>query len=258
MGRGRSYPAIGLREAVQRARALYDQEGTAMTVPEVAVSAWGYKSLNGTSLRVLSALRQYGLLTGSGEQIRLSDRALDIIMEPDESQDRRQAILAAAKEPVIFADIQESFEWNLPSDGSIVSHLVRKHNFVRGAANKIVAALRETEELAREVDGSYSDQEDLEDTGNQASEITSDPTQRSQLIPPSGMFTMPIPLPGGGEATLTTPRQMTPQAFQLIVDALKSGLKLYRGALVEGNGQPDEPDEKEMAKGWPENDNKGA
>jgi hypothetical protein len=134
---------MSLPEAISRARKLYDQDGRAQTSPEVAVGAWGYSSLNGASLRVLSALRQYGLLESAEEYVRLSDRALAILLEPEGSPDKNLAIREAAETPGIFAALLTEYGETLPSDGAIVAHLVRRQGFNEMAAQKVVAAFRE-------------------------------------------------------------------------------------------------------------------
>jgi hypothetical protein len=148
--RGPSYPAFGLPEAIERARKLYEQDGRAQTSPEVAVGAWGYGSLNGASLRVLSALKQYGLLETANDYVKLSDRALAIIVEPEGSPDRAEAIQAAAMAPAIFTSLLAEYQENVPSDGALVAHLVRKQGFSDDAAQKVVAAFRQTVELAKQ------------------------------------------------------------------------------------------------------------
>ena len=235
MARGKSYPVIGLKEALRRAQELYDQEGKAMTTPEVAVTAWDYTSLNGTSLRVLSALRQYGLLADSGDQTKLSDRALAIVSEPDGSAERAEAILAAAIEPTIFREMIDQYVDGLPSDATIKSYLIRKQGLQIGPSNKAVRAFRETNELVQEVQSGYSAPiEPSPSVSEQKGTITSLP-KSGMTTPPSlsGTFTMPIPLPGGDQATLTTPRQMTSEAFRFMVDTLKPALQVYKNALVK-------------------------
>lgn len=154
MPRGRSYPAIGLPEAIERADELFEQDDRALTTPEAAVGAWGYTSLNGASLRVLSALRQYGLLADVGDKIKLSDRALKIILEPEDSRERAEAIAEAAREPAIFQEILEANPDGLPSDAALKSVLVRDDSFgfKSGPADKLISALRDSLALA-ETDG---------------------------------------------------------------------------------------------------------
>ncbi len=144
--RGPNYPAFGLGEAILKAQKLYEQDGTARTAPDVAIQAWGYTTLNGTSLRVIAALRQYGLLESAEDAIKLSDRALAIILA---SPDKAKAIHEAANAPAVFGLIKQEFSDGLPSDAAIVSTLVRKYGFQASAAGRCVASFRETIELEK-------------------------------------------------------------------------------------------------------------
>src|SRR5690242_120068 len=104
--RSRNYPGIGLRESIAKARDLYDSNGKAAVAKDVAVKSWGYKGLNGASLRILGALNQYGLLDiPESRTVRLSPRALAILLEPEDSQERANAILEAARTPPVFQEV---------------------------------------------------------------------------------------------------------------------------------------------------------
>ena len=230
MPRGRSYPAIGLSEAIERARDLYAQDDRALTSPGAAVGAWGYSSLNGASLRVLSALRQYGLLAGVGDQIKLSDRALAILLEPEDSQERADAIAEAAKAPAIFREILEAHDPDgLPGDVGLRSFLIRNDafGFKQEASDKLIASLRETLALANDTKRSYSTPSNRAlDADSDADNDQSD-THREQ--PPKHRPRAPmqqvsgsepkvqeltIPLRGGGMAVLSIPVPMTRQNYK--------------------------------------------
>ncbi len=145
--RSRNYPSMSLGAAIERARELYRKEGRARIDATSAVAAWGYKSQNGASLRVLSALRQFGLLEGGNEEIRLSETGLTLILEPEGSQDYADALSRAFGQPAIFAEIVEEFGQDVPSDGALISYLVRKKNLGEPAAKMLVAAFRESLEI---------------------------------------------------------------------------------------------------------------
>jgi hypothetical protein len=147
--RSRNYPALPLGDAIERARELYKQEGKARAPATVIVSAWGYNSLNGASLRQLSAVRQYGLLEGTNEGSRLSDRALALILEPEDSPSYAQALTEALSTPALFQDIMEEYGNDLPSDPALISYLVRKQNFNESAARTLIQSFRDSVDLVR-------------------------------------------------------------------------------------------------------------
>ncbi len=147
--RSRNYPGLGLREAIAKARQLYDRDGKAAVAKEAAVKAWDYKGLNGASLRVLGALNQYGLLDiPESRTVKLSARALAILLEPEDSAERAQAISEAAHSPPVFEEILEHYPDGLPGDEGLKSYLIRTLNFRDVAANDLIASLRDTLALA--------------------------------------------------------------------------------------------------------------
>lgn len=161
--RSRNYPALSLGEAIQRARILYEKEGRAKVDAGSAVKAWGYGSLNGASLRVLSALRQYGLIDGSNEEIRLSERGLTLLLEPNTSPEHGAALEAALTSPSLFQDVLAEYPEGLPSDAALVSYLVRKQGLGEAAAKSVVESLRESIQLVGERNALSGDRGDIND-----------------------------------------------------------------------------------------------
>ncbi|MFL5561289.1 MAG: hypothetical protein ACJ79K_07445 [Gemmatimonadaceae bacterium] len=152
MGRSRSknYPAMGLGEAIERARLLYKQEGRAPAPADVMVRAWGYNTLNGASIRTLSALRQYGLVEGNNESSRLTPRALALLLEDENHPDYADALFQAFESPALFQDILTDYDkFELPSDGALNSYLVRKQEFTESAAKTLTQAFRDSVDLVR-------------------------------------------------------------------------------------------------------------
>src|ERR1700724_1000514 len=107
MGRARSpsYPAIGLRDAVEKIRLVYAKDYQNKIPRDIVAKHMGYQSLNGKSLGVLAAVSKYGLLEGRGDENRVSDLALQIIAHEPGSPERSQAIVEAAGRPELFAEL---------------------------------------------------------------------------------------------------------------------------------------------------------
>jgi hypothetical protein len=152
---------MSLGEAIERASALYKREGRAKVDATSAVAAWGYSSLNGASLRVLSALRQYGLLEGSNEDIRLSEHALTLLLEPQTSVDYATALRAAVTAPTLYQAILAEYPDGLPSDAAMVSYLVRKQGLGEAAAKSVLDSFRQSIELVESRGASYIVTEDV-------------------------------------------------------------------------------------------------
>src|SRR5688572_24096512 len=138
--RSRNYPAFSLVEALDKAKRLYAEEKRAAVPNDIAVKAWGYGGLNGASLRTLGAMKQYSLLDSpAARTVRLSPTALTILLEPEDSQERVSALREAAFSPPMFGEIRQQYPDDLPSDGALVSWLVRSHDFNEDAARGLIA-----------------------------------------------------------------------------------------------------------------------
>jgi len=242
---------MGLPEAIDRARALYAQDGTARTQQDVAVRAWGYGSLNGTSLRVIAALKHYGLLESADDGVKLTDRATAILLEEAGSEEWRQAVNEAATAPVMFRTITTEFGGNLPSDGAIVSYLVRKQGFVESAAQNLVDSLRKTIEFAKQstpgAPASSPDQPAPRPRGAQQRPASDgeDVRQKFDGAGPNlgGRMEFTWPLSENAVATLTVSRELDPDDVELLSDyfavarrALEKAARVRRGR--EGTGAP--------------------
>jgi len=146
-GRSVNYPVMTLEAAIERARRLWADIGRNAVAVPAAGAAWGYAE-NSSGLRsTVSALRQYGLLDTSGEgdrrQVRLTDRALDILLEPTGSSRHRDALQAAVLGPKIYRAVFDRFQPGLPpQDHAIVSFLLRDKAFNRKAVAGFISALR--------------------------------------------------------------------------------------------------------------------
>jgi hypothetical protein len=147
---------MSLGEAINRLGILYKQEGRAKFDAASAVSAWGYSSLNGASLRVLSALKQFGLLDGNNDELRISGRGLTILLEPAESPEYTQALEEALQAPALFQQMLAEYGEDLPSDGAIISYLVRKQEFAEQSAKTLINSFRESVDLVRSKNASYT------------------------------------------------------------------------------------------------------
>lgn len=148
-GRSPNYPGIDLRQAIERARVLYEQERKNETPASMVLRHWGYMPKSGGGLVVLAALKKFGLLIdqGEGEQrtVKLTPEALDIIEDPREnSPDRDQLIRAAALLPPIHKELWEKYEGEFPSDTTFKWQLMKEKAFTDGGAEEFISQFKRT------------------------------------------------------------------------------------------------------------------
>lgn len=139
------YPSIPLSKAIDRAREFYRQEAKHAAKPEIAVTHWGYSSKSSGGRLTLAALRSFGLLENAGGGVKLSDRALHILLdEREDSPDRVAFIQQAALAPTIHRKLWDKFKADLPSQASLRHSLLMEFEFAPGAVDDFIREYRDT------------------------------------------------------------------------------------------------------------------
>lgn len=154
--RSPEYPAISLKEAIDRVKMIYDKDYQNRLPKQVIAEHMGYKSLSGASLPVLSALTKYGLLEGRGDETRVSDLAVALIAHPPGTPERMDALKQASVLPELFAELDGRFTDGKGSDQAIRSYLLTR-KFIPGAADAAIRAYRDTKQLVEAESAGYDD-----------------------------------------------------------------------------------------------------
>lgn len=160
MARARSpeYPAVSLKEAIDRVKMVYDKDYQNPLPKAVIAAHMGYKSLSGASLPMISALTKYGLLEGRGADTRVSDLAVALIAHTPGSPERMAALKAASSMPELFAELDAKFQNGKASDQAIRSYLLTS-KFIPGAADAAIRAYRDTKALVAAESAEYLEPE---------------------------------------------------------------------------------------------------
>ena len=153
-------PSITLAEAIQKARKVYDQEHTHPADRKVIAEDLGYSGISGPSATLIGALRQYGLLEGSGEALRISPDAVTVFELPQESQEYREAIQRMAFAPALFEELRTQFGENPPGEANL-RHLLIKKGFLPKTADDVIKAYRENLSLAGGMGMEYNEPKEL-------------------------------------------------------------------------------------------------
>lgn len=141
--RSPSFPAIDLREAVERARALYEAERRNAARPEIVVAHWGYSPKSSGGLQAIAALRAYGLVEGEGV-VRLADQGVHLALDDPGAPQWTAMAREAALAPPVHARLWERYGADLPSDKNLRSFLVLELGFNEGAVDLCLRNYRET------------------------------------------------------------------------------------------------------------------
>ena len=145
--RSPQYPAIGLKEAIEKITMVYRRQifRTRYRV-QSSRSISGYSGLSGKSLSVLSAMGKFGLLEGRGDGNRASDLAVAIIAHPTGTPERTVAIKEASGKPELFAELDAKFNSGRASDQAIRSYLLTQ-KFIPSAATRPYAPIEKQNNL---------------------------------------------------------------------------------------------------------------
>lgn len=239
--RSPNYPNVGLNGALALARVIFDKDHQNKVAREVVAAHLGHDGLTGPALGKIGALRAYGLLDGSGNELRISDDAMSAMLDPPESQERKEALKRLAFRPVLFRNIRAAFPSN-PSDESLNAWL-RKQGFTDSASWIAAKSYRETIELAGSETPSYDSTETAATT----------PGKPQSYNPLMAATTLQRQVTGimEGERELTTGMLSKTAGFRLIVNGaigvkeierLIAKLELDKEILAEADADADKTD----------------
>ena len=148
--RSPNYPQISLRKAVEYARKIYQSAHTHKAPASTVAATLGYTGLNGASLGVLSALKKYGLLEAVGDDVRISQEGLSILVDPPGSVVRAQAIMKAAFRPALFAELRKEYGDTPPKSDDFLRAFLLKRGFVLSIVDVPIRTYRDTMVLVEE------------------------------------------------------------------------------------------------------------
>jgi len=143
---------------------LYKQEGKTQVPSAVAVKALGFSSLNGASKVRLAAMRQYGLIEGKENQVRVSSRGLALSLRSSDTREFQEARAQAALTPSTFRELYTSKRE--ASDEALRHHLIAERGFSQDGAKRLIAVYRSAMQFApqeSELDGRVAESNDSSD-----------------------------------------------------------------------------------------------
>lgn len=240
--RSPAYPAIGLAKAVGYIDTIYKHEKRSAAPVGVVAEHCGTDITSSKGLRIIAALKQYGLVveigTGDDRQVRLSDRALDIqLAESTDSPERKKALSDAALAPPTHKKIWENFQGNLPSDATLQSYLLRTLDFNDTYVERFIKQFRATLAFAKVTEGDTISKEENDseedDTMTETLEKPADKPKGEKLPPPAaGLKDFPL-YTSGPKGALYAPAKMSKADFELFKKQLDSYLLVIEATSVD-------------------------
>lgn len=147
MGRGPSYPYVGLEDAISLARKMYDyaKRGSA-PVDSVITDALKYSATSSSGQKVLAALKAFGLVEDApgtnGKAIKLTSRSVRILLDDQDSEERREEIRKAALSPKWYEYCWKKWGKDMPL--AMKSNLLIEHGFVDSTVEGFLKDYRKT------------------------------------------------------------------------------------------------------------------
>ena len=147
--RSPGYPAISLKEAVEKA-AILNKKTHGHYSPMIAISQhWGFAPTSTKSMVILATLKKYGLVeydgTGNSRKARITELAEKIILdEREDSFDKKQAIKEAALKPKMIKELWQEYDGQIPSDADIEYKLRFEKKFSERAVKQFIKVFRQT------------------------------------------------------------------------------------------------------------------
>jgi len=146
-GRGPSYPAFTLEDAVSKAKQFWAAAKRGAAPIAAVAKHWGYSETSSSGKIAIAALLQFGLLEDQGSRdsrtVKLTGRGLDIVLDDPDSQRQLAALQDAVRAPKLYADILAKWPpHELPADGILRFYLIRDKSFNENSVDGFIKDFR--------------------------------------------------------------------------------------------------------------------
>jgi len=265
MARGPAYPYIGLEQAVALTRGLYDfAKRSPANLESVLREKWAYSPTSSSATKSVAALKYYGLADTApgerGEMIKISDRAYRILVDSQESPERKQALKDAFLSPKAYKMCWDRWGTELPQ--SMRSTLIFEEGFIETTVDGFLANYRKSLEFSG-LDGSdKASKQDANGDGKESGDSVHSTLQPTLAAPSAsagasgvgtaGSRALPVIPPKGagmrqeifalaeGDVTIQWPEQLSTDSYQDFTDWLDL-LKRKIKRSVQASAQTNEP-----------------
>lgn len=233
---GKNYPQTGLGEAVERVELIYRKDHRNDMTAAVVATNMGYKGLTGTSASMIADLKKYGLLDGRGDSIRLSEDALTVVIEDEESLDRAVALRRIMANPEAFRQVYDKFR-DGGSESNIRAFLQRQLGLPPKSADEATAVYQDTIRFVTEQTSGYN--------GHDTDKELDEPDMQTPLHRPDGgppgdhPRDVQLPIATGPWPVLRAQFPMTESSWgqmMALLTAMKSGLVKTESTIDDPNG----------------------
>ena len=233
--RSPNYPAIGLRDAIEKVRLLHDADKRAGAPLDAALKHMGFSTRHGQAMTIVSALKKYGLVEETANRIVPTQRAMDILVFQDQDARKIRALREAALGPDIYRELFEQYKTTgIPSEETLRAELIADRHFNPNSVQGFIQDFKDTLILAgllNPVELSLQ----LEDDSTEMSDSVQTSAQTAVLAPRSmsqGMkeISLPVGVTADGQAVFAHVRFDAPlkkemlSSLRALLDAVEKTL----------------------------------
>ncbi len=147
LSRRPSSPRLPLERAVELTRLIWNKWGTSPTSLSVIADVWETHQ-NAGFRSAVAAVKQFGLMedlrVARPRQLKVTDQARYIIIQPQEDLNRATLLRQIALSPAIYAELWSRFGKQPRSDGELECYLWTEQGFSARAARDLVPLYKMT------------------------------------------------------------------------------------------------------------------
>jgi hypothetical protein len=151
--RSPSYTSIGLREAIEKVRVIWEHEKRNEVAVDIVAGHWKVAPKSSATLMAISTLKKFGLITdrGGGDQryVKLTDLAYNILRAEPNTPTWIANVQKAALFPKIIAELWENDKENPKSTPSLKKYLEFEKHFNPVVIDEFIQSYRETISFAK-------------------------------------------------------------------------------------------------------------
>lgn len=230
--RSPNYPSLDLAAALEAVRPVFKAENRNKFSRLVLAQNLGYSSLNGRALGKIGAVRAYGLIEGSGDDLRLSEDAITALMAPETSPERSEALERSALRPSLFQELRQEFQ-GLPSENNLRFWLIKRH-FTPEAAAKAAETYLSTFRLVGGSEQEYNRNPLFEETTYMIPAIAQEVRPSVARRPTLDALLQETFNLKEGPVTLSFPATLSPESYEDLTDQLGLVLKRLKRRVASG------------------------
>lgn len=206
--RSPGYPFIPIEKALAKAKDFYQAERKNAVPVSSAYTAWGYGSKSSGGRQTAATMRYYGLVDYNDKgDIFLTKLALDILLDVDpDSTERMRHIREAALSPKIHRELWDRYGNQLPSEGTILTFLMKEKQYNDTAAKDVFTVYKETLGYA-----AFSQSDTIPENSSdkkteaEAGKLDTNNSDQNYVVKPALMVQQPVSVAAGERAFLSGP-----------------------------------------------------